>query len=137
MSGKPIVVDGSNLAFVEPTSEGKPRMSNLVAVSKALRGEGYDPQVVVDASLVHQVDDPDQLDALIDTGRIHQAPAGTDADGFVLQLADELDADVVSNDWFDPWREQYPWIPQRRRPLMIVDGNVLFEAEASDEDRGR
>ena len=59
---------------------------------------GYDPIVIVDAALHHEVDDADQLEVLIRDQTIRQAPAGTDADRFILLTADEQDAVVISND---------------------------------------
>ena len=129
MAGQPIVVDGSNVAHEEASSEGKPRISNLVAMHRALEEEGYEPTTIVDATLRHVIDDPDQLEALFEAGRIHQAPAGTAADGFVLQQADEVGCRVVSNDTFEPYRDRYGWIEDRRLPYMIIDGKVLLHRE--------
>jgi hypothetical protein len=119
-----IVVDGANVAYIEESKEGDPKVSNLVAVREALEAKGYEPVIIVDASLRHQVDDPDQLEALIEDQKIRQAPAGTDADYFILQFAEQKDALVVSNDEFEQYQDQFPWIEQRRVPLMIVHGDV-------------
>ncbi len=119
-----IVVDGANVAYIEESKEGDPKVSNLVAIREELEAKGYEPVIIVDASLRHQVDDPDQLEALIEDQRIRQAPAGTDADYFILQFAEQKDALVVSNDEFEQYQDQFPWIEQRRVPLMIVHGDV-------------
>lgn len=122
------VVDGANVAYLETSEEGVPRIANLVAVRQALKQRGYTPIIIVDASLRHRVDDPAQLEGLIDNQTIRQAPAGVDADYFVLETADRFDGLVISNDTFDRFRERYPWIETRRVPLMIVRGNVeLYE----------
>ena len=110
------VVDGSNIAYTELSANGDPKVSNIVAVCRDLRDRGYRPVVIVDASLRHEIDDPDQLEALLDDQDVRQAPAGTQADYFVLEVADELGALVISNDGFDEYREQYPWIDERRVP---------------------
>jgi hypothetical protein len=125
-NNKVIVVDGSNVAYEERSRQGQPKISNLVAVRKALQSKGYEPIIIVDAALRHQVDDPDQLEALFDSKTIQQAPADTDADYFVLAVADEHDAQVVSNDLFKPYHDRFPWIQDRRIPLMIVEGLVEF-----------
>jgi hypothetical protein len=125
---KLVVVDGGNVAYAELSQKGEPKVSNLIAVRRALKQKGYEPIFTVDASLRHQMDDPDQLEALIDDQVIRQAPAGTDADYFILEIAEQQDAYVVSNDEFERWRDQYPWIERRRVPLMIVKGQVeLYE----------
>jgi hypothetical protein len=121
-----VVVDGSNIAFEEQSNGGKPRLANIIAVSKAIEDRGYEPIVIVDAALRHKIDDPDQLEAMIEAKKVRQAPAGTDADFFVLETAEQLDAQVVSNDVYKPYQEKYPWIMQRRIPLMIIKGAVEF-----------
>ncbi len=119
-----IVVDGANVAYAERTKQGKPKVSNLVAVRRALEQRGYEPIIIADASLRYEVDDPDQLETLIDSQVIRQVPAETDADYFVLETAEQQNAPVVSNDQFEPYRDKYLWIDQRRVPLMIVEGQV-------------
>ena len=126
--GRKIVVDGSNVAFEEFSKGGTPKVSNLVAVRKHLEERGFHPMITVDASLKHQVDDPDQLAALIISERIHQVPAGTDADYWVLETAQRIDGLVVSNDRFLPYQDSYPWIEERRIPFIIIEGLVqLYE----------
>ena len=50
-----VLVDGSNVAH---SSEGEqPSLADIVAVCDKLREEGYEPVVVVDAALRHQIDD--------------------------------------------------------------------------------
>jgi hypothetical protein len=128
--GKAVVVDGANVAYAELSKEGQPKISNIVAVRRALQEKGYDCVIVVDASLRHEIDDPDQLEGLVDQQAVQQAPAGTDADYFVLETAEELDAQVVSNDEFRGYRDRFPWIERRRVPLMLVNGEVeLYEPD--------
>lgn len=125
------VVDGANVAHAA-TSDGQPLVANIVAMRKALVEQGYDPVIIVDASLHHEIDDPHQFEGLLEAGKLRQAPAGTDADYFVIQVADEEDAVVVSNDRFEEYREKYPWIGGRRIPFMIVRGDVyLYTPEDS------
>jgi hypothetical protein len=126
--GRAIVVDGANVAFAERSSAGEPKVSNIVAARRALRARGYAPIIIIDATLRHEVDDPGQLEGLIDSQKVRQAPAGTDADYFVLETAEQEHAQVVSNDEFEQYRDDYPWIGERRVPFMIIDGDVqLYE----------
>lgn len=125
-SDRPIIIDGANIAYIEQTEEGQPKVSNLVAVRRALKARGYDPVVIIDASLIHEVDDPEQLENLLDHSGYHQAPSETDADYFIMETADRLSAEVVSNDEYERYQDEYPWIDHRRVPLMIVEGEVEF-----------
>lgn len=128
-----IVIDGSNVAHEENSQEGKPKIANLLNLERELKERGYDPITIVDARLFHIIDDPDQLDALIKKNEIDQAPAGTEADYWVLETAERHNAQVISNDRFDEYQEQYPWIRERRVPFMIVEGHVeLYEPALKD-----
>ncbi|GIV95603.1 MAG: hypothetical protein KatS3mg057_0260 [Herpetosiphonaceae bacterium] len=133
---KTAVVDGANIAYIEKTREGKPKVSNLVAVCRAIEEKGLDPIVIVDAGLRYEVDDPDQLEALIDQQRVRQAPAGTDADFFVLQIAEEEQGLVISNDLFEDYRDRFPWIEERRVPVMIVQGEAHLYLPSLKQERG-
>jgi hypothetical protein len=119
-----IVVDGANVAWSEQTRDGKPKVSNIVVMRRALEEEGYDPIIIIDASLRYDVDDPDQLEGLIDGQHVRQSPAGTEADYFLLMTAGQQNSKVVSNDTFESYRDDYPWIWERRMPYMIVEGKV-------------
>jgi hypothetical protein len=128
MKSNRVIVDGANVAYAEVSQAGDPRVSNLVAVQRMLEAKGLEPIVILDASLRHEVDDSQQLEALFDDPNFRQAPAGTDADYFILETADRLDAYVLSNDEFEEYSDRYPWIRERRVPLMIIQGEVeLYE----------
>lgn len=121
-----IVVDGSNVAYLEQTQQGKPKVGNISAVDEALREKGFTPIIFVDARLRYDIDQPDQLEQLLVQQQIRQTPADTDGDYFVLEYAARYDAKIVSNDQFNEFREKFTWIDQRRVPVMIVNGDVEF-----------
>ncbi len=122
------IIDGSNVAY--SSEGGEPRLANIEAVSHKLEVEGLKPIVVVDAALRHRIDDPTGYEKLVDRGVIKQAPAGTDADYFILSFARELDASVVSNDCFRDREEHFPDALERVIRFMIVDGEVVLERRA-------
>jgi len=126
---KQVVVDGANVAYAERSQNGDPKVSNLVAMVKTLEQKGYEPIMILDASLHHEVDDPNQLEGLLEHPNCQQAPAGTDADFFILETAERLDARVVSNDEFENRADEYPGIGERRIPFMIVHGEVELYRE--------
>jgi hypothetical protein len=70
VSSNQAIVDGANVAYVELSPEGDPKVSNLVAVCELLEAGGYETTVIVDASLRHEVDDPKQLEAIFDGRRL-------------------------------------------------------------------
>jgi hypothetical protein len=133
MKTNKVVVDGANVAYAEVSRAGDPQVSNLVAIRRVLEDKGFEPIVIVDASLRHEVDDARQLEALFDEPTFRQAPAGADADYFILETAHRLDAYVLSNDEFEEYSDRYPWIRERRVPLMIIQGEVeLYEPKLGD-----
>src|SRR3954471_9835403 len=120
-----VVVDGSNVAH---SSEGdQPLLSNIIAVCDKLREEGYEPLVLADAALRHQIDDRAGYEKLVDDAAIRQAPAGTDADYFILSFARELDASIVSNDQFRDRRKAFPDAASRLIKYMVMRGEVVLE----------
>jgi hypothetical protein len=119
------LVDASNVAH---SSEGeKARLENIALVCRKLIDEGMEPIVVADAALRHQIDDSAGYEELVENGKIRQAPAGTDADYFILAFARELDASIVSNDRFRDRQEAFPEARDRVIRYMIVADEVVLE----------
>lgn len=133
---KPIVlVDGSNVAH---STEGeKAQLANITAMREKMQEEGFDPVVVVDAALRHQIDDPAGYERLVESGAVRQAPAGTDADYFLLSFARELDARIVSNDRFRDRLNAFPDAADRLIRYMIVEREVVLERRAGKRGPGK
>jgi hypothetical protein len=120
-----VLVDGSNVAH--STEGGPPMVSNLLAIRDKLVSEGLEPIIVADAALRHQIDDPKRYEQMIDDGMVRQAPAGTDADYFILSFARELNASVVSNDRFRDRMKAFPEVRERIIRYMILQDEVVLE----------
>ncbi|HEU0053021.1 MAG TPA: hypothetical protein VFQ39_07575 [Longimicrobium sp.] len=119
------LVDGSNVAH---SSEGeKARLRNIELILEKLEEEGLEPIVVADAALRHQIDEADRYERMLEDGHIRQAPAGTDADYFILSFARELDANIVSNDRFRDRLDAFPDARDRIIRYMIVADEVVLE----------
>jgi len=119
------LVDGSNVAHA---GEGtRARLANILLVRDKLVEEGFEPIVVVDAALRHQIDDAAGYERLVDAGDVKQAPAGTDADYFLLTFAKELGASIVSNDQFRDRSRQFAEVRRRVIRFMILEDEVVFE----------
>ncbi|HEY0170002.1 MAG TPA: hypothetical protein VGB98_03045 [Pyrinomonadaceae bacterium] len=124
-----VVIDGANVAYEERSAGGKPKFSNLLKVRRELEERGFEPVILVDASLKYDIDDQEQLENLIRSQQVRQVPAGTDADFFIIQFSQELDALIVTNDRYKDYADQYPWVNERRLPYMIVKGEVVLYEE--------
>jgi hypothetical protein len=108
-----VVVDGSNLA-----TEGRtvPSLAQLDEAVRAYLAEdpGADIVVVVDASFSHRIDPSErsQLEAAELHGEVVAPPAGAigRGDAFVLRIAERTGAVVLSNDSFQEFHEEHPWL---------------------------
>ncbi|HEY3417586.1 MAG TPA: hypothetical protein VGM23_11945, partial [Armatimonadota bacterium] len=99
---RPAVVDGSNIANMSP--ERRARLAYLQQVRKSAWNEGYFPVIIiVDASLKHQIDQPDALMALVEAGEIRMASPGTSADELLIAEALQLRAVLLTNDRMTNW----------------------------------
>ena len=123
--GEPVLVDAANVAhFTEgPTA----RLQNIQLVMDKLREEGFRPLIVADAALRHQIDDKKTYEQLIEDGVVKQAPAGTDADYFILSFAREMNARILTNDRFRDRAAEFGEERDRVIRYMIVDGAVVLE----------
>jgi hypothetical protein len=108
-----IVIDGSNMATEGRTA---PSLAQLNEVIVALGEEypGAEVIVVADASFEHRADASERAkfnEALV-AGDIVTPPAGAvgRGDGFILKIADRINGVVLSNDSFQEFHEEYPWL---------------------------
>src|SRR5665213_1705329 len=108
-----VVVDGSNLA-----TEGRtlPSLKQLDEAVRAYSEEDPDSHitVVVDASFEHRIDESEreQVREAMLNGEIVSPPAGAigRGDAFVLRIAERTGAIVLSNDSFQEFHGQHPWL---------------------------
>jgi hypothetical protein len=117
-SGRRVVVDGSNLA-----TEGRntPSLAQLDEAVRAFAEERPDDEiiVVVDASFGYRIDEAERkmFEEAEAAGEIVSPPAGAigRGDGFLLRIADRIDADVLSNDSFQEFHGEYTWLFEEGR----------------------
>ena len=110
---KHVVVDGSNLATEGRT---KPSLTQLNDAVLAFMKEFPDTRVtvVVDATFGHRIDKKElaEFNSAIDNNELVSPPAGAvgRGDGFVLTIAEKVGASIVSNDSYQEFQQQYPWL---------------------------
>jgi hypothetical protein len=108
-----VVVDGSNLA-----TEGRtlPSLEQLDEAVRAYAAEdpGASIIVVVDATFEHRVSDAerDEVREAMLNGEVISPPAGAigRGDAFVLRIAERTGATVLSNDSFQEFHGEHPWL---------------------------
>jgi hypothetical protein len=120
MAAQHIVVDGSNIA-----TEGRsaPSLNQLEEAVTEMRREhpGAEVTVIVDATFAHRID-PSELDrfekAALAGDYVHP-PAGAigRGDAFLLRVAEKVEGTVLSNDSFQEFHGEHPWLFERGRLL--------------------
>ena len=115
-----IVVDGSNIA-----TEGRslPSLKQLEEAVLELRRDHPNAEitVIVDATFAHRID-PSELARFEQAalrGEYVHPPAGAigRGDAFLLRVAEKVDATVLSNDSFQEFHGEHPWLFERGRLL--------------------
>ena len=124
-SGGPVLVDAANVAH--STEGATAKLTNIRLVVAKLTEEGFRPLIVADAALRHQIDDKATYEQMIEDGVVKQAPAGTDADYFILSFAREMGARILTNDRFRDRAAEFAAERDRVIRYMIVDGAVVLE----------
>jgi hypothetical protein len=108
-----VVVDGSNLATEGRTSPSLQQLDEAVR-AYAAEDPGSSIIVVVDATFEHRVSDAEREEvrqAMLN-GEIISPPAGAigRGDAFVLRIAERTGAIVLSNDSFQEFHGEHPWL---------------------------
>ncbi len=123
-----IVVDGSNIA-----TEGR-TLPSLAQLNEAIETfleeyKGFtaeDVTVVVDASFGHRIDPGEvrQFEEAIEHGEMVTPPAGAvgRGDGFILRIAEKSGALVLSNDSFQEFHAERPWLFE---PGRLIGGKPV------------
>jgi hypothetical protein len=120
MPAQHIVVDGSNIA-----TEGRsaPSLAQLEGAVAELKKEHPDAEVtvIVDATFSHRIDQSelDHFERAVLAGEYVHPPAGAigRGDAFLLRVAEKVDGTVLSNDSFQEFHGEHPWLFERGRLL--------------------
>jgi len=130
-SGQPIVIDGSNIAFINVPKGQKARFSNLVLLKNFLEiNDILNYIVFFDRSLHYKIDDVKKYDDLIKQDVLfHETPGGTQADHFILQHAFKSNGLIISNDNFKDFYTIYEkdWIISHRISFCIINNEIKFD----------
>jgi len=120
-----VVIDGSNIA-----TEGRDTPS-LAQLDEAVRAfiEEYAPEVVtvvVDATFPNRIDAQERriYEDAVAANELITPPAGAigRGDAFVLQIARRADAAILSNDSFQEFHGDYPWLFE---PGRLIGGKPV------------
>jgi len=108
-----VVVDGSNVATEGRTSPSLKQLNEAV-LSFMKEFPSTKITVVVDATFGHRIDkrETSEFNSAINNNELVAPPAGAvgRGDGFVLTIAEKIGASILSNDSYQEFHEQYPWL---------------------------
>lgn len=119
-----VVVDASNVAHFGRKRDAKPSLEYIVKAADALEKLGYEPILIADASLRHEIDQKDEFNQLLEEDKIQQVPSGTTADHYILKMAEDEDAKILSNDVFREYNDEFQDISSRRIPYNFKEGII-------------
>ena len=102
-----VVVDASNVAYSTKNENSQPQMSNILAAVKSLEESGDEFVIIADASLRHDIDDKEKFEKLLESENVEEVPAGNDADHFILNIAHNEKAKILSNDKFRDYAAEF------------------------------
>ena len=113
MSGEHLVVDGSNIATEGRTAPSLDQLNT--AVTSFIGQHAFENVVVVvDATFPNRIDQSEvaEFEAAVLAGEMLTPPAGAvgRGDAFVLQIAEQTGATVLSNDSFQEFHGDHEWL---------------------------
>ncbi|MDR2967183.1 MAG: Zc3h12a-like ribonuclease [Methanobacteriaceae archaeon] len=121
-----VIIDASNLAYYQIEENSKPKLNNILSAVNVLEKNGSEFVIIADASLKHEIDDKKKFKILLDEKAIEEVPSGTDADHFILNLAEEENAKILSNDLFREFFDEFKDINSKRLPYSFKNDEIII-----------
>ncbi|MFX1365900.1 MAG: hypothetical protein ACFFCE_17450 [Promethearchaeota archaeon] len=123
-----LLVDISNLLNMDKDENDKIKVNNIQKVRDVIISIGYTPRMIADASMRHHIDDDDKYKEFIEKKIILQAPAGTEADEYILEIAKVEKSRFLTNDMFEKYWKEFgkDWIFQNRLTCLFFNGKFII-----------
>jgi len=115
-----VIIDGSNVARLSPGST--PSVRNLQLAVEWAREQGLHPVIIIERGVSKRLDDRNAARQLKRSGILYTV--GVEADEVILELAEQLDAYILSNDTYAEYRNRYPKVDERRYAFAIIEGKL-------------
>jgi len=130
LNGNPVVVDLDNFLYADKNAKGKCRIENIELLEATLRKLGYNKIILIVSSyFIKKVDNKRIYERMVKERRINKAPALVDTDWYVIQLAKILDCDILSNDKYRDYWDEFgkEWIKKKRKTFMIFERKLIIK----------
>jgi hypothetical protein len=131
---RPVIIDGSNAAWDGASREnnGKASLSKLKRLYDEVKSKGFARIILYyDAALLHQIDDKAGFEVFVQDPNVRRAPAGSQADGFIIQCAKAYDGVIITNDQYNDYRKDDEWLQRHldeiRIPFVIHDDRAVLD----------
>jgi len=117
-----VILDGSNVMHWK---DGKPAIAPVLEVTRYLSERGFTPGVVFDANAGYLISGRYLHDSgfshmlELPKDRVMVVPKGTPADPIILAAARNHGAQVVTNDQFRDWADDFPEV---QNPGFVIRG---------------
>ncbi len=98
-----IVVDGNNVAYYF----GSPKVHLIKKIRIYLKKNEYFPVIIISEALIHNIDDKDELQRLINIGWVILADSSRDDDNSVIEHAIPEKLFIITNDRYESHRSTY------------------------------
>ena len=125
---KMIVVDITNILNLDKNEKQKLKTKNIIKIHRAIFSLGYAPTMIADASMRHHMDDENLYEELIADGIVIQAPAATEADEYILEVAKAENCKFLTNDMYEGYWDEFgkDWILINRIPCLYFNGKFII-----------
>ena len=121
-----VIIDAANVAFYHKGENSKAKLNNIILAVRALEKENHNFLIIADASLRHSIDDKETYLKLVNDDIIDEVSVGTIADHYILTLAEEENAKILSNDKFRDFSSEFPDIQSMRISFSIENNNFIL-----------
>lgn len=122
--GSIIIVDGQNVAYFGEFT--KPSYLNLKIIYEALISLSYTPKIVISSALKYKIDDPVRLNRFMSRRIAIEAPSGEDDDLTILELANDYQAKIITNDRYLNHQDIFPDLKKQLIKFQIFNRSVKF-----------
>ncbi len=127
-SNKMIVVDITNVLNLDKDENQTLKVENIIKVHRSVFSLGYTPTMIADASMRYHLDDENLYEELVDSNTIIQAPAGTKADEYVLEIAKAENCKFLTNDKYEEYWDEFgkDWIFKNRLTCIYYNEKFII-----------
>ena len=127
--GESLYVDIANILYMDRHGDGKLKVKNIPKLIETLKGRGYSPILIADASIKHEMGDKKKYERMVVEKIVREAPEGRPAEFFILEQARKEDCKFLTNDLYRDSFDNFDkaWIFTHRLTCLFEDGEIIID----------